>query len=252
MAKSKYTTCTVEGCNTVHYGRGFCKKHYNRWKAHGVTELPEKVDAGCSVDGCGRKHEARGLCSIHYRRFVNHGNTDFLGRVKGVCSVDGCERPSCGLGFCSMHYSRFKSNGDPLKVQTRPQGTGNIQDGYLRYTNTGNRRMAHREIVENILGFKLPKEAIVHHVDGNRMNNEPTNLVVCPSSAYHTLIHRRQDALEKTGNANFRACEKCTEYDDPKNMVLSKSGQRYYHPLGVCKSVRLSKNKTHSSLSLAL
>lgn len=252
MAKLKYTTCTVEGCNSVHYAIGFCKKHYSRWKIHGVTELPEKLAVGCSVDGCERKHEARGLCTVHYRRFLNHGNTDFLGRVKGVCSVEGCENPHEGFGFCIKHYRRFKNNGDPLKVQTRSQGTGNIHDGYLRYTNSGNRRMAHREIVENIIGIKLPKGSIVHHVDGNRMNNIPSNLVVCPSSAYHTLIHRRQDALEKTGNANFRACEKCTEYDDPKNMVLSKSGQRYAHPPGACNPVRISKNKTNSCLSLAI
>lgn len=27
--------CTVEGCTAKHYSRGFCTKHYARWRAHG-------------------------------------------------------------------------------------------------------------------------------------------------------------------------------------------------------------------------
>lgn len=36
-------TCTINGCNNKHEARGWCQKHYARWKVHGnpnTTKLP--------------------------------------------------------------------------------------------------------------------------------------------------------------------------------------------------------------------
>jgi hypothetical protein len=36
--------CTVENCGVRHYGRGFCNRHYQRWRTHGdpLAHVPYK------------------------------------------------------------------------------------------------------------------------------------------------------------------------------------------------------------------
>lgn len=45
---TKPTTCSVPGCEGKHHARGWCKKHYQRWRRHGdpeTTDHPrERVD----------------------------------------------------------------------------------------------------------------------------------------------------------------------------------------------------------------
>ena len=89
---------------------------------------------------------------------------------------------------------------------------------YVRRGTKENRILEHRRIVENILGKRLPTEAQVHHVDENGKNNAHTNLVVCPSQAYHKLLHRRQRALDACGNANWLKCSFCKKWGDPQNL----------------------------------
>jgi len=46
----------------------------------------------------------------------------------------------------------------------------------------------HRVVAEQILGRRLTANERVHHVDGNRTNNDPTNLLVV-TPAQHTRLH---------------------------------------------------------------
>jgi len=70
-------------------------------------------------------------------------------------------------------------------------------------TSTGNYKMIsipeHRLVAERALGKELPPGAVVHHVNLNKSDNRPCNLVVCPDQAYHRLIHGRQNAYNYYG-----------------------------------------------------
>lgn len=49
----------------------------------------------------------------------------------------------------------------------------------------------HLSAAESTYGGRLPKGAQVHHADQDRLNNKPSNLVICQDRKYHMLLHRR-------------------------------------------------------------
>lgn len=46
-----------------------------------------------------------------------------------------------------------------------------------------------RKVIEDWLGFKLPVGFVIHHEDGNTVNNEPENVFVFPSQSAHMTYH---------------------------------------------------------------
>ena len=70
------------------------------------------------------------------------------------------------------------------------------ENGYLiKYKNGYNKKgnaKIHRLIMEEYLGRKLTPNEIVHHIDGNKLNNDIDNLKVMTRSE-HSKLHRKQD-----------------------------------------------------------
>jgi hypothetical protein len=58
------------------------------------------------------------------------------------------------------------------------------------YTKT-NGRHTHRVVAEKITGRPLAKGEVVHHKDGNKLNNDPDNIEILPSQAVHASIHSK-------------------------------------------------------------
>lgn len=110
----------------------------------------------------------------------------------------GC-RWKGGRYVCSLGYVMVRAPG-----HHREGGSGYV--------------MEHILVAERILGRPIPEKHPVHHVDENRANNEPTNLVICESKAYHNLLHARMRALTATGNASAVICARCGRYDEPSVM----------------------------------
>lgn len=45
--------------------------------------------------------------------------------------------------------------------------------------------MEHRWVMQQIIGRPLTHAERVHHLDGDRQNNDPTNLVLCADQGEH-------------------------------------------------------------------
>ena len=50
-------------------------------------------------------------------------------------------------------------------------------------------RHEHRIVAEQMLGRPLAPDEVVHHIDGDGLNNDPENLMVLPSQAEHARLH---------------------------------------------------------------
>lgn len=60
--------------------------------------------------------------------------------------------------------------------------------GYITMRVNRTSKYLHRIIVENDIGRKLSKAEFVHHVDGNKLNNDISNLEII-SNSDHAKIH---------------------------------------------------------------
>ncbi len=142
--------------------------------------------------------------------------------MRNLCRIDGCHRISDTKGMCQTHWRRVKTHGDPSVTNRRSPKDGK---GY-RSIGVKNE---HVIVAERALGKPLPKGAVVHHVDEDKSNNAPGNLVICPSMAYHSLLHIRMRAFAATGDYNKRKCKICRTYDDPTSLTILETGH-VYHP----------------------
>lgn len=79
----------------------------------------------------------------------------------------------------------------------------------------------HVVIAERALGHYLPAGAHVHHVDGNKRNNKPSNLVICQDIKYHRMLHARARIVAAGGDPDTqRICGKCHALTPRENMQI--------------------------------
>jgi hypothetical protein len=101
-------TCTIDDCQGTVQARGWCAKHYARWRAHDDPIAPKASAAPkvCSIEDCEKQAVSRGWCATHYRRWQTHGDPT-RGRVKrpaSPCSVGDCDAIASKAGMCNRHY----------------------------------------------------------------------------------------------------------------------------------------------------
>ena len=161
-----------------------------------------------------------------------------------TCSVAGCSGKTVARNLCNAHYKLFRRKGTIERVN-RKNGTGTIHPvtGRIYIGVNGKIKFQHVHIAETALGHSLPKGAQVHHVDENCQNNTPSNLVICQDQSYHWLLHKRTNAINACGHADWRKCRFCLQHDSPENLYIH--GDTVYHLQ--CRRDNYRKNKTTKS-----
>jgi len=116
----------------------------------------------------------------------------------------------CGCGETVLGDRKFKHNHwSKTEEGKRLFGRRNFKnartdhgDGYKTMNVPGFGHVLEHRVVLGIHGTKL----ISHHLDGNRSNNDPSNLIIMPDTASHRLEHQRARALAACGYADWRKC----------------------------------------------
>ncbi len=137
--------------------RGWCQKHYYRWKANG-----DPLRSRYNMDG------ETVACSVE--------NCDGLVVATARKRTATLDKP-----YCPKHYGRAR-RGEPL-VRARERGDGAIRDGYVfrfRRDHPDARKSGyiaeHRLVMEQMIGRRLLPEENPHHKNGVRSDNSPGNL----------------------------------------------------------------------------
>lgn len=96
--------------------------------------------------------------------------------------------------FCCRQCHMRKMNAELNPTRMTPDVRRKLREAHLgsgeglTYTKFYG-KAAHRVAAEQMLGRELLPGEVVHHLDGNKRNNEPENLYVFASQAEHAEWH---------------------------------------------------------------
>ncbi len=147
-----------------------------------------------------------------------------------ICIVENCGREARYRdGYCGKHHTRMWRNGHLNLTRGFNNAPFINKEGYWTVWRNNKRELVHRMVVEKAIGRPIPAGVIIHHVDGNKLNNDPTNLVVCPDQKYHVLLHRRQHAFDSIGQPDWLKCKFCKKWGPPGELTLLSRNSAYHN-----------------------
>lgn len=133
--------------------------------------------SACGEEGCERPHAAKGLCLMHYKR-LRYGRCGITGRAPKVACLH-CDAQAVARGLCPRHDDPL--HADRRRAQQGPTRAG--KDGYVYLRGQANQPV-HRATTGAAPG------QLVHHIDGDKANNDPANLIVLADDTAHNAVHQ--------------------------------------------------------------
>lgn len=180
----------------------FCShKCSNRWKWEHVLNRAKTIKLLCK--NCGKDFY---VPESQYRVRIKTGNVLFCSRDCYLLYVKtkNIKCASCGKLFCpKKHNQKYCchdcSNDHIKKLGLRKKHGFWYENGYRVVYENGHEIKEHILVMEKKLGRKLTTDEVVHHIDGNKTNNNPNNLLVM-NRGEHSRLHR---IAEKESGKHF-------------------------------------------------
>ena len=115
-----------------------------------------------------------------------------------------------GLVECSKYLNRSQSSilHKACRMGLKRKGAGRtdrflIYDGYIYVSKVNERYALHRKIMEDHIGRKLTPDEVVHHKNGDRMDNRLDNLELTTRSEHQKILHKN-DLEQRRNKVNGR------------------------------------------------
>lgn len=102
------------------------------------------------------------------------------------------KRLLCSAGLWDKAKIKLNGSGGRKRTTSIDKFGYKYADSQFDYVNDRGevvRRYEHHVIAEQKYGRKLKECEVVHHVDLNKLNNDPSNLYICRDNKEHRLIH---------------------------------------------------------------
>lgn len=93
----------------------------------------------------------------------------------------------------------------------------------------------HVIVAEKLLGRKLKQKEVVHHIDGNKKNNAPENIMVFATNADHIRFHR--------GGTPFREGDVWKSTSKEKESAICKFCGKVFYPVQASKHTKYCSPK---------
>jgi DNA-directed RNA polymerase specialized sigma24 family protein len=102
-----------------------------------------------------------------------------------------------------------------------------LNQGHRYIWRDGKKIAEHRAIMEDHLGHPIGREEVVHHIDGDPLNNDLANLTMM-TRADHLILHLRVMPIEPWTADEEEAAIRLSGEGNPIEYIAQKLGKGYY------------------------
>lgn len=153
-------------------------------KAHQRYKLPDRVCEHCGEEFHippkeVKKKRGRFCSRTCYFKFRKAKRTIKCDYCRNLFERNNSKRRFCGWGCFQIALAKGRVHAYKQWVD---------KWGYLRVGLPGGSKFYHRQVAGKALGRELKPHEIVHHINGNKLDNRNKNLLIC-EKGYHRWLH---------------------------------------------------------------